>query len=512
MEDLQYEQRFDSALRLNVHFHALWPDGVFTCDRDAASGARAKLELCSTCIMHDGHNERMLPFLDRDAELTRLRRTLTGRSPGLACVYGRRRLGKSALLLQLIAELPAVYYVGDDREAPLQRRALAAEIARLQPGFDEDRDWERLLSRWWQDTPPTLPLILDEFPAMVTASPELPSLLQKQLDRRRRPLVLCGSSQRMMHGLVLDATAPLYGRATEILRIEPLALPWLRPALGLRSAAEAVEHFAVWGGVPRYWDLAKDFASRSQAAAALVLDPLGVLHREPERLLVDDITDTARSASILSLIGSGCHRMTEIAARLGMPATSLSRPLARLLDLDLVARTVPFGRTVRDTKRTLYRLCDPFLAYWYRFVEPNRSRLAAGQLGEVAGEVERQWPQFLGGAWEQMARDSVARLTIGRRRWRPATRWWGSANDRVAIELDVVAEAADDRRHVLVGEAKLAATAGEISGIRERLAHDAARCPELAGRRCTFAVWVLRGARRSAGVELITAEDVVRGA
>lgn len=79
----------------------------------------------------------------------------------------------------------AVYYVGDDRDPVLQRRAVAAEIGRELPGFDavEYPDWEALLQRWWRDAPRTLPLLLDEFPSVVAVSPELPSLLQKHFDR-----------------------------------------------------------------------------------------------------------------------------------------------------------------------------------------------------------------------------------------------------------------------------------------------------------------------------------------
>jgi AAA+ ATPase superfamily predicted ATPase len=313
----------------------------------------------------------------------------------------------------------------------------------------------------------------------------------------------------MMHGLVLDARAPLYGRAREILRLEPLGVSWITPALRLRDPALAIESYATWGGVPRYWELAADFEDRAGALSALVLDPLGVLHREPDRLLLDDLQDVARSASILALIGQGCHRVTEIAARLQTPATSLSRPLVRLMDLGLIARDVPFGRSERDTKRTLYRLGDHFLAFWYRFVEPNRSRLAAGQLRAVAAEVWRAWPSFLGGAWEQIARASVARLEIDGRRWRPASRWWGAATDRTPVEIDIVAESADDRRHVLVGEAKLTATAAEQRALAAELLRNAARCPELAGRRITAAVWVLRARGRAGIGNLVRAADVV---
>ncbi|MBK8101459.1 MAG: ATP-binding protein [Planctomycetes bacterium] len=452
-----------------------------------------------------------LPFLNRTAELDRLRDGLAGDQPGLVCVYGRRRLGKSALLRELLTTLPGPYFVGDARSASEHRRALAEEIGRHLPGFagPEYRDWDALLTQWWHQAPPRLPLLLDEFPLLVTSAPELPSLLQKHLDRQPRPVLLCGSSQSLMQGLVLDATAPLYGRARQILHLQPLELPWIRPALRLRTAAAAVEHWAVWGGVPRYWELATGYRSLFAAISGLALDPNAVLHHEPERLLRDDAQDPAAAATLLSLVGRGCHRLSEIAARIQRPATSLSRPLARLIDLGLLARDVPFGRSTRDTKRTRYRVADPFLAFWFRFVEPARSRLAAGQLDLVLAEVKRQWPQYLGQAFEQVVRDSVPRLTIAGRRWGPAVAWWGQTADGQPLEIDLVATSVQDHDQLLVGEVKLAATASELHAAAERLRALAPRCPELAGKQLHFAMFVLRGPAKEPAVTVVTAEQVV---
>ncbi len=436
-----------------------------------------------------------LPFLNRTQELRRLTETAFGSASGFACVYGRRRLGKSRLLREAGTGHPAAFYVGDDRDAALQRSAVASEIARHLPGFDavDYQDWGTLLDRFWRDAPTGLTLILDEFPALVAAAPELPSVLQKLIDRQRRGLVLCGSSQRMMHGLVLDATAPLFGRAEQILRIGPLDPQWILPALQLRSPADAVEQYACWGGVPRYWELARACRNRGgDPLDELVLDPLGVLHNEPDRLLADDLEKIRLSASLLALIGQGCTRLSEIAGRLQTNATTLSRPLARLIDLGLVHRDIPFGRSTRDSKRTLYRIADPFLSLWYRFVEPNRSRLAAGQRDLVRADVDREWPRFLGQAWETLARDSVARLEIGGTRWRPASRFWGPSTERTPIEIDLVAEHATDPERMLVGEVKLSASAKEARELLAALERKAAICPPLAGKQVTATLWVLR--------------------
>ena len=88
-----------------------------------------------------------------------------------------------------------------------------------------------------------------------------------------------------------------------------------------------------------------------------------------------DMGSPVQSNSLLALIGAGYHRLSEIGSRVGQPATNLSRPLSRLIDLGYVRRELPFGESTRSTKRSLYRLDDPFLLFWYRFVAPNRSRL-----------------------------------------------------------------------------------------------------------------------------------------
>jgi AAA+ ATPase superfamily predicted ATPase len=433
-----------------------------------------------------------LPFVDRQAELARLRRALTARSSSLVCVYGRRRVGKSRLVTAALHDLTAVYYLADERDDLLQRRSLAREIERLVPGFArvEYPDWDALLDRWAEAAPPGAVLALDELPYLVAAAPALPSILQRRIDRGigRQHWLLCGSSQRMMHGIALDATAPLYGRAREIVKLEPLAFPYLAEALRLRRAEDAVEAFATWGGIPRYWELADGAPSLAAAQRDLVLDPLGVLHAEPQRLLLDELSSSTHAHSILALVGQGCHRLSEIAGRLGRPATSLTRPLALLVDVGLIKRELPFDEHPRRSKRTRYKIADPFLRYWYRFVDPNRSLLEARQLDV---QTKPAWLAHLAEIWEDIVRASIADAPIDGARWQPAQPWWASAATGGA-ELDVVAAHRDDRTRLLVGEVKLSLTPADVPRLLHDLEAKARACDWARNRQLTLRLWTLR--------------------
>ena len=189
-------------------------------------------------------------------------------------------------------------------------------------------------------------------------------------------------------------------------------------------------------------------------------------------------------------------------------AESLTRPVSRLLDLSLLERDLPFGTTARETKRTYYRLADPFLGFWYRFVEPNRSRLAKGQLSLVSKEVQEAWPQYFGKVWEQIARDSVARIEVANQRWLPAGRWWGKGTDGQALELDIVSSHPKNKKLCLVGEVKTTCSAKESQSLLEQLKSKAARCPILQDKELVFVLFVLNRKGHFAYPHIIGANEV----
>ena len=398
-------------------------------------------------------------FVDRIEETARLRDALSREKSSLVVVYGRRRLGKSTLIKRVLSDSD-VYFLADRSEGQHQRTLLAKVVAQVFPDFDKLTypDWESLFRAVNYRTDKCFTLCLDEFPYLVEQSPELPSVLQKLVDEKllKYNLVLCGSSQNMMYGLFLDSTAPLYGRADEIMKLAPIRLPYIQEALSL-DAMNAIEEYAVWGGVPRYWELRENQNSLNDALWHNILSVNGTLYEEPIKLFQDDVKDIVKTSTIMSYIGSGANRLSEIAARCNEPATNLSRPLKKLIDLGFLEKDVPFGIDEKNAKKSLYKIADPFMAFYYQFVVPNRSFIELGRRLPLEQALAAHFSEYVSMHWEKLCRDAVTGNMVNGIVYGKAKRWWGPAinekKEPEQIEIDVMAESLD-KKYLLVGECK----------------------------------------------------------
>lgn len=400
-----------------------------------------------------------MEFVDRKEETARLKDVADRDKFSLAVVYGRRRLGKSTLIKRILSDND-VYFLADRSEGQHQRTLLAKVVAQLLPDFDKLTypDWESMLRAINYRTERRFVLCLDEFPYLVEQSPELPSVLQKLIDEKQLKynLVLCGSSQNMMYGLFLDATAPLYGRADEIMRLTPLRLPYIQEALGVDTIG-AIEEYAVWGGVPRYWELRENRSSLDDAIWHNVFSVNGALYEEPGKLFMDDVKDVVKTSTLMSYIGIGVNRLSEIAARCNEPATNLSRPLRKLIDLGFLDKDVPFGIDEKNAKKSLYKISDSFMAFYYRFVVPNRSFIELDRRLPIEHAFQAHFSEYVSLQWERMCRDAVSGNIIDGVVYGNAKRWWGSVlneqKNPEQVEFDVMAESID-KKSLLVGECK----------------------------------------------------------
>ena len=317
-----------------------------------------------------------LSFVNRKAELTELDEAAA--VGGLLVFFGRRRVGKTRLLAHWLARHGGLYSQAIESASEIQ---LDQTYRDLQPQLTTavtPKSWTELLEVLRLQKKKRWILCLDEFPYLVNSDPSLPSVLQRWLDHsqpKQGLLLLSGSSTRMMNDLFLNRSAPLYGRARKLVHVKPMSYGAFCGACGLNPAdTESFTRFSVVGGVPKYWEFVDPKASALDLAEALFFGFAPYLDQEPARILRDEGIAGLNALSLLEAIGRGAEKPSEMAARLGTAQTNLSRLLQQLLDASILERELPFGESVRSTKRTHYRIQDPVLRFWFRVYSPHRSR------------------------------------------------------------------------------------------------------------------------------------------
>ena len=446
-----------------------------------------------------------MPFYNRSEEVRRLNAALSRERRQLIVVYGRRRTGKSTLLRRHTSGRD-VYFQASQATQAYQIERFTKVVSEKFPGLAGARfdSWLSLLMALNAQTRERFTLIIDELPYLVKAAPGLPSVIQQLVDDREQlkfDLIVCGSSQQMMRGMVLTATAPLYGRADEIIKVEALAAGWLNDHLPDVSAEQRIIEFATWGGIPRYWELRADYTAYAEAVQNLVLSPVGVLHEEPNRLLLEDMRDIVQSSTILALVAGGAHKLSEIGSRLGKPSTDLSRPMNRLIEMGYLHREQPYSNKRSNQKVSLYKLADPFLRFHYRFVYPNLSDLIPSRLPAVWRHLSGQLPGFVAEQWETLCRRYVASLPPLSERYHYPGRWWGNGRNGKPMEIDLVAESFD-RSTILVGECKWSSL-GQTKKLHQLLVQKAEQLPFYNGQAIETMVFHRGGSGKDVGPEQV---------
>lgn len=358
-------------------------------------------------------------FVDREFELSFLESAWRSGRAELIVVYGRRRVGKTALLRVFCENRLSAFWVASLSSEAILRRSFTDAVWQAEhPGNGTAgytyENWERaFLALGDLATDRRLVVVIDEFPYLVNADPGIPSVLQKVWDERLQHtqlmLILCGSHIGMMERELLGYRAPLYGRRTGQIHLRPLPLRATAALFPEYDPAQHVETYAVLGGIPAYltqWDGRQSLLANIEQR---ILNPASYLYLEPQFLLREELQEPRNYFALLQAVAQGKTRLNEISQATGMERGPASRYLATLQDLQLIERRVPVTESQPDkSRRGVYRLRDPFLAFWFRFVAPHISTLERGHTAPIAQLVSDGLSHFVGLVFEDLCRDWVA--------------------------------------------------------------------------------------------------------
>ncbi len=330
----------------------------------------------------------MKHFVDREQEMETLQSEYERKGSALVVLYGRRRVGKTTLISEFIKNKNALFFLASEESEAQNRNAFKEKAAEF---IDSDllrsaevKSWD-LLFKAIMDAPfDSKPVIvLDEFQYLGKANPAFPSIFQRIweeiLKDREVMIILCGSLISMMESQTLAYGSPLYGRRTAQIRLKQIPFGYYHEFFPGKSRKELIEMYAVTGGVPKYIELFSESQDIYTAIQKCVLNRSGYLYDEPHFLLQQEVSEVGSYFSIIKAIAAGNAKLSAIASVLEIKATSLTKYLKTLIDLDILEREVPVTEdNPEKSKKGLYKIKDNYLRFWFAFVYPNRSFLESG--------------------------------------------------------------------------------------------------------------------------------------
>lgn len=402
-------------------------------------------------------------FYCREEELqTMNRRYEKGRFECIV-IYGRRRVGKTALINEFCKRKPTVYFSALSASSQENLEALSKAIYTCKnpdsPVAPTYRSYEDALDEITaMAKQQRLVFVIDEYPYLAKAEKSFSSRLQHIIDHQWQDsqlyLILCGSSMSFMEYQVLGYESPLYGRRTAQFKIQALTyreMTQFHPSLSLQDQALL---YGVTGGIPHYINKLDVEEDLDEALLENLFSTSSYLFEEPENLLKQELREPAIYNSVISAIAGGASRLNEIATKVGLESGVCTKYLKVLLDLGILKKETPI--TEKPGKKTIYAIDDNFFRFWYRFVPRNMSVISAGRMNHVYEQaVKKYYPDYMGLVFEKMCQEYLSRYakdlpillsTVGQ--------WWGTdSKTRKEVQIDIVGTPVEGNEY-LIGSCK----------------------------------------------------------
>lgn len=401
-------------------------------------------------------------FIGRDRELTTLNKLYKSNKFEFVVIYGRRRVGKTALINRFIENKNAIYFMGVESNAKQNLENFSKSIIEYTTGIETETvflSFQSALEHIFKlSEKERIILAIDEYPYVARSSKSLASTLQllidKYKDNSKLMLILCGSSMSYMEDHVLAYKAPLYGRRTAQMKILPFDFDETCRYFEHFSDEDKALIYGIVGGTPQYLLQMNDELSVEDNIKNTYLNSTSALFEEPENLLKQEVREPALYNAIITAIATGASRMSEISGKVGEDTNVCSTYIKNLISLGIIQKETPYGE--KASRKSVYSIEDNMFRFWYRFIPENNSIIARGAADLAYERIVPFLPDYMGKVFEEICKQYLWKLLFSGKcpvDFSTLGRWWG--NDPVAksqVEIDILAE--QDKNTALFGECK----------------------------------------------------------
>ena len=401
-------------------------------------------------------------FIGREKELNALEKLYQSGKFEFVVIYGRRRVGKTALINHFIDDKKSIYFMGVESNAKQNLENLSKSILEFSSGIQTETyfpSYQAALEYVFQLAErERVVLAIDEYPYVARASKSLAStfqlLIDKYKDTSKLMLILCGSSMSYMEDHVLAYKAPLYGRRTAQMKIMPFDFEETCAYFTNLSDEDKALIYGIVGGTPQYLLQMSDTLSVEENIKNTYLNPMSFLYEEPVNLLKQEVREPAIYNAIITAIATGHSRMSEISTKVGEDTNVVSGYIKNLISLGIIKRETPYGE--KASKKSIYSIEDNMFYFWYRFVLDNNSVIVRGAADLVYKRIEAQLSDYMGRVFEEICTQYLWKLLLlGKMpiEFVSLGRWWGNdPRQKCQTEIDIMGE--QDSNSAIFAECK----------------------------------------------------------
>ncbi len=400
-------------------------------------------------------------FIGRQQELNALNKLYNSGKFEFAVIYGRRRVGKTALISEFSKDKDTIFFTGVETNAKQNLDNFSRCIMEYNTGIAASLSFASFQAalEYVFELAKTkrLVLVLDEYPYAARASRSLASTLQllidKNKDSSRLFLILCGSSMSYMEDHVLSYKAPLYGRRTAQLKINPFDFLEACRCFTRFSDIDKALAYGVVGGTPQYLMQMDDSISIEENIKNIYLNPTSSIFEEPNNLLKQEVREPAIYNAVITAIATGCSKMNEISNKIDEDTSVCAAYMKNLITLGIVKKESPYGE--KSSRRTIYSIEDNMFRFWYRFVPENISIISRGAADLAYKRIAPGLSAYMGGVFEEICRQYLWKLLLDGKcavNFSDLGRWWGTnSRTKTQEEIDIMGT---DKDSALFAECK----------------------------------------------------------
>ena len=348
-------------------------------------------------------------FYGREDELAELDRRYRSEGFQFIPVYGRRRVGKTALIDEFIKGRTAVKFTAVKGSYRTNMRLLSSIVLGIKnvPAMEFEDILEAMHSKFGSGR---YVFVIDEYPYLVRSDQSVTGILNNFIESHldsKAFIILSGSSMNMMENQILGRRSPLYGRRTGQIRLSPFPFAETVHFLPGYTDEERLAVYGLVGGIPWYLSF---FDSRRGLRDNIIdnlINPYAVLSKEATLLFAEEFESLVVFFVIISAIAKGHTRVGEIATYAGLETSRVSVLLKQLIMLEIVEKMRPIDDI--GSKRTVYRIRDHYLRSYFRFIYPENVQVVRDRYGEVCDEIMDGMDTYLGHVFEDVCSEFVGR-------------------------------------------------------------------------------------------------------